>query len=166
MGEPVPVFYFHTMTKVLFVCLGNICRSPMAHGIFRAKVEALNLEDQFEIDSAGTSGWHAGEAPNKRAQLNMLEHGIDISDLRSRKFRQLDFETFDYIFTMDESNYNNVIELTENSADKSKVSLMLEQTHPGEKRSVPDPYYGGELGFENVYQMLDAACDVVINKLK
>jgi len=136
------------------VCLGNICRSPMAEGILRSK-----LGDRAVIESAGTGGWHVGEQPDRRAQACMKGHGIDISGLRGRQFSQRDFDEFDRIFVMDESNYRDVLNMSRSSEDEEKVEMLLELTHPGQKLSVPDPYYGGKGGFEEVYNLIDEACE-------
>jgi protein-tyrosine phosphatase len=152
------------MTKVLFVCLGNICRSAMAQGILEHKIKEQYLA--IEVDSAGTSSYHIGDAPDKRMQAKGLEYDIDISQQQARQFRVNDFEEFDYIFAMDSSNYNDIIALAKTEKDKQKVSLFLNQSTPNQNKSVPDPYYGGEQGFEDVYQMLDIACDAFIKKIE
>jgi len=139
--------------KILMVCLGNICRSPMAEGILRQRSEEQRL--LFDIDSAGTSGLHAGEAPDKRAILCMAHRGIDISNLRSRKFNSTDFEKFDLILVMDQSNYTDVIGLAKNDKDKEKVQLILADFG---NKSVPDPWYGEQQGFDEVFELLDKAC--------
>ena len=147
--------------KILMVCLGNICRSPLAEGILRAK-----LPESFVIDSAGTGGWHAGEQPDKRSIQTARERGIDITHQRARKFKKTDFEDFDYIYVMDNTNYKDVVSQTENENHKNKVQLILEEIFPGEKVDVPDPYYGGQDGFEKVFDMLDEACNSIANKLQ
>lgn len=146
--------------KILLVCLGNICRSPLAEGILRSK-----LNETFQIDSAGTGGWHAGELPDKRSIQIAQKYGIDITDQRARKFQKQDFDTFDHIFVMDNQNYKDVISLATNETHKNKVQLILEEIFPGERVDVPDPYYGLEDGFEKVFQMLDEACDSIAQKL-
>lgn len=142
------------------VCLGNICRSPLAEGIMRSK-----LSDDFIVDSAGTGGWHAGELPDKRSIATAKNRGLDITNQRARKFTKNDFETFDYIFAMDNSNYKDVLALAPNEEAKSKVKLILNEIFPNENVDVPDPYYGGQDGFENVFDMLDKACEEIARKL-
>lgn len=144
--------------KVLMVCLGNICRSPLAEGILKKKTLEKGLP--WTVDSAGTSGYHIGELPDSRSIEKGDEYGIDIRDQRARQFQATDFETFDLILTMDTSNYNNVCKLARSQEEKNKVKMILNFCYPGENRSVPDPYYDN--GFERVYQMLDKACDRLI----
>lgn len=150
------------MKKILMVCLGNICRSPLAEGILQSKLSA----DFFEIDSAGTAGYHVGELPDKRSIAVARKYGIDITNQRSRKFAVSDFKEFDLIFAMDESNYDNIISMIDDSNDIPKVKLILNELYPSENRNVPDPYYGGDQGFENVYKMLDEACENIASKLE
>ncbi len=145
------------------VCLGNICRSPMAEGILKEKASKLNIE--VLVDSAGTSSWHAGEKPDDRSVLKSKEHGVDISEQKARQFVVEDFELFDIIFVMDTSNYEDVISLAQNEDQKSKVKLILTEDPDSKIRSVPDPYFGAEDGFENVFQMLDKALDFFIKKI-
>ena len=148
-------------SKILMVCLGNICRSPLAEGIMRAK-----LSKDFIVDSAGTGGWHAGELPDKRSISTAKNRGLDITSQRARQFKISDFETFDYIYVMDNSNYKDVMALAPNDEAKSKVKLILNKLFPNENVDVPNPYYGGQDGFENVFDMLNEACDVIAGKLK
>ena len=147
--------------KVLMVCLGNICRSPLAEGILKSKVDASKIE----VSSAGTGGWHVGELPDPRSIEVAQQHGLDITDQRGKQFSTYDFEIYDHIFVMDNSNYKDVVKLATSPSEKEKVRLILEETFPGEKLDVPDPYYGGDQGFENVYQMLDAACEKIAARL-
>ena len=149
-------------TKILMVCLGNICRSPLAEGILQSKLP----KDKFIVDSAGTGGWHAGELPDKRSISTAKNRGLDITNQRARQFKKSDFDTFDYIFVMDNSNYKDVLALAPNEVAKSKVKLILNEIFPGENVDVPDPYYGGQDGFENVFDMLDQACEEIARKLK
>ena len=147
-------------SKILMVCLGNICRSPLAEGIMRSK-----LSEDFTVDSAGTGGWHAGELPDKRSIATAKNRGLDITNQRARQFKKSDFESFDHIFVMDNSNYKDVLALAPNEELKSKVKLILNEIFPNENVDVPDPYYGGQDGFENVFDMLDQACEQIARKL-
>ncbi|MFC4268841.1 low molecular weight protein-tyrosine-phosphatase [Polaribacter marinivivus] len=149
------------MVKVLMVCLGNICRSPLAQGILESKV---NLDKVF-VDSAGTAAYHVGNLPDERSIDVARNYGINITNQRARKFTVQDFDEFDYIYAMDISNYQNILMLARGEEDENKVRLILNEIYPSENKSVPDPYYGGNQGFENVYQMLDEACDVISKKL-
>ncbi len=147
-------------TKILMVCLGNICRSPLAEGILKSKVD----NDKVFVDSAGTGAWHAGELPDKRSIAVAKKHQIDLTNQRARQFTKQDFQKFDWIYVMDRSNFKNVISLAETPSDKEKVKLILEESDLN-ITEVPDPYYGGENGFENVYKMLDNACTNIANKI-
>lgn len=144
------------------VCLGNICRSPMAEGVLKRKAAEQDID--IVVDSAGTSGWHEGEQPDERAQEEMRNQGLDISDQRSRQFVVQDFERFDHILVMDISNKTNVLQLARNSEDARKVSLMLDHGNEVKGMSVPDPYYND--GFNHVYELLDFACDAFLKSLK
>ncbi|MCM5663782.1 low molecular weight protein-tyrosine-phosphatase [Galbibacter mesophilus] len=147
--------------RVLMVCLGNICRSPLAEGILKSKV---NPQKVF-VDSAGTSNYHIGSKPDPRSIQIAAKYNIDITDQRGRQFTQQDFDDFDLIFAMDNSNYKNIILQARNEDDKAKVHLILNKLTPGENLDVPDPYYGGVMGFENVYKMLDEATDVIVKEI-
>ena len=149
------------MTKILMVCLGNICRSPLAEGILKSKLPNNN----YFIDSAGTANYHIDAAPDKRSVAVAKKHGIDISNLKGRQFSVADFDDFDVIYVMDESNFTNVSSLARNEQDKAKIKFSLNEIHPKPNHDVPDPYYGGEQGFENVYKMLDEACTIIANGL-
>jgi protein-tyrosine phosphatase len=151
------------MTKILMVCLGNICRSPLAEGILRHKAEQLKLE--IIIDSAGTSNYHVGQQPDARTIHNARAHGVDVAMLRARQFRVSDYDEFDHIFVMDSSNYSDVIALARDESDKKKVELILNRVYPNSDMSVPDPYFGGEQGFENVFILLDKACDIIAHSM-
>lgn len=148
--------------KILMVCLGNICRSPLAEGILREKIKDMDAE----VDSAGTSAYHVDEAPDPRSIKIARKYGINISDLRGRQFSIADFDRFDRIYVMDESNYQNVLDLARNEEDKNKVDFLLNEVEPGINNEVPDPYYGGDRGFDDVYKMLDAATDQIVKKIK
>lgn len=145
--------------RILMVCLGNICRSPLAEGILKHKVQQQGLG--WTIDSAGTGNWHAGDLPDHRSIATARKYDIDITDQRARQFRSTDFERFDRIFVMDTQNRRDVLRLAQNETDRAKVQLILDLTHPGQDRSVPDPYYDDD-GFEEVFRMLDAACDKLL----
>lgn len=148
-------------TKVLMVCLGNICRSPLAHGILENKVDPTKVQ----VDSAGTGSWHVGQAPDKRSISVAQSNGLDITSQRGRQFVAEDFDRFDRIYVMDMSNLENVLKLAKKPEHKGKVKLILEELFPGENVDVPDPYYGGSEGFKQVYYMLDQACDKIANEL-
>lgn len=149
--------------KILMVCLGNICRSPLAEGILKHKVQQLGLP--WTVDSAGTGHWHAGELPDRRSIAVARRYGIDLTDQRARQFRPEDFERFDQIWVMDTQNRRDVLRLAQNDEHRTKVGLILDLTHPGEERSVPDPYYDDD-GFEQVFQMLDRACGVMVERVE
>ena len=146
--------------RILMVCLGNICRSPLAEGILQSKVDSKEIK----VDSAGTAGYHVGNAPDSRSVEVAKKHNIDISSQKCRKFTSDDFDLFGLIFVMDRGNYEEVQRLARNDYDMDKVHMILNEVHPGSNQSVPDPYFGGDQGFENVYQMLDEACDIIANK--
>ena len=148
--------------KVLMVCLGNICRSPLAEGVLSDKIKKAGLN--WQVDSAGTSNYHIDEEPDPRSQENALQQDINISHLRGRQFVKEDFQFFDKIYVMDDSNYQNVVKLASNQEDTDKVDLLLNQANPGSNHNVPDPYYGGSGGFENVFQLIDKACDAIIKQ--
>jgi len=149
------------MTKILMVCLGNICRSPLAEGILKSKLPT----NKFIVDSTGTANYHVGNSPDKRSVAVAKKYGLDISNLKGRQFSASDFDTFDVIYVMDSSNYDNVIALTRNEEDFTKVRFILNEIYPNQNYDVPDPYYGGKDGFENIYKMLDEACDLIAEKL-
>ena len=146
--------------KILFVCLGNICRSPLADGILRRKVVENKLN--FEVDSCGTAAYHVGEKPDPRMIQTAKNRGTDISFLRARQFSKTDFDYFDSIFVMDKENYKNIIALTTNESQKEKVKLILNEINPNNNDEVPDPYYGGQEEFEHVYDLLDLATDKIL----
>lgn len=146
--------------KILVVCLGNICRSPVAEGVLRKIIEQKGLG--WEVDSAGTSSAHRGQHPDPRSTANALSNGVDIRKLISRPFAVEDFDYFDKILVMDVINRRDVLSLTRNEADRAKVDLLLNQVHPGEDRSVPDPYYGGERGFQEVFNLVWDACALFV----
>jgi protein-tyrosine phosphatase len=150
------------MEKILMVCLGNICRSPLAEGIMLKLIEDHKLD--MTVDSAGTSNYHIDEAPDKRTIQNAAKHGVDLQPLRARQFKASDFDAFDRIFVMDKSNLHNVLALASNELQKQKVGLLLNALHPGKDLEVPDPYFGGEQGFEDVFVMVEKACRKIAGK--
>ena len=147
--------------KILMVCLGNICRSPLAEGILTSKLP----QDKFIVDSAGTGSYHIGKQPDPRSVATALQHGLDITNQKARLFTTRDFEDFDYIYVMDSSNYDDVIQLAKNEDQKNKVDMILNLLFPNENVDVPDPYYGLQNGFDLVYDMLDETCTILANKL-
>jgi protein-tyrosine phosphatase len=147
------------MQKVLMVCLGNICRSPLAEGIMLKLISENNIN--MRVDSAGTSDYHIDEAPDKRTITNAAKHDVDLKPLRARQFKASDFEKFDKIYVMDNSNMANVLALATTEEQKAKVDLLLNASNPGMNLEVPDPYFGGEQGFEDVFQMVYKACQNV-----
>ncbi|WP_418500814.1 low molecular weight protein-tyrosine-phosphatase [Flagellimonas sp.] len=147
-------------TKVLMVCLGNICRSPLAEGILASKVDP----DHVFVDSAGTGGYHIGKPPDRRSIAVARKYGLDISHQRCRQFSRQDFAEFDLIYVMDRSNFSNVARLASTSEEAQKIKLLLEEVPLGISE-VPDPYYGEADGFEEVYQMIDRACEPIAKKL-
>jgi|TARA_B100000809_G_scaffold209346_1_gene212286 protein-tyrosine phosphatase len=150
------------MSKILMVCLGNICRSPLAEGILKAKTNHLDVV----VDSAGTAAYHVGEQPDIRSIEIANKYGIDLTSQRARQFSVNDFDKFDKIYAMDSSNYANIISLARDEKDRNKVDVILNESNPKSFQSVPDPYYGGENGFQDVYEMLEEACDIITQKLE
>jgi protein-tyrosine phosphatase len=147
--------------KILMVCLGNICRSPLAEGILASKLP----RNKFTVDSAGTGDWHIGHAPDSRSIAAAKNHDLDITNQKARQFKIEDFDEYDYIYVMDQSNYKNVINLAKNQKNKDKVQIILNELYPSENVDVPDPYFGMSNGFEIVYNMLDEVCDIIAGKL-
>ncbi len=149
------------MVRVLMVCLGNICRSPLAEGILKSKVNS----DIIFVDSAGTGNYHIGGLPDKRSIAVAKNYHLDITDQRCRQFQISDFDNFDFIYVMDNSNKKDVLALARDENDEVKVNMILNEIFPNENVDVPDPYYGGEFGFENVYKLLDKACSVIAERI-
>lgn len=147
--------------KILMVCLGNICRSPLAEGILASKLP----KEKFVVDSAGTGNWHVGKQPDTRSIVTAKKNGLDISSQKGKHFTPQHFEEFDYIYVMDGSNYDDVLFLAKTDDHKKKVSRILDELFPGDNVDVPDPYYGLQNGFDMVYEMLDEATDLLAKKL-
>ena len=145
--------------KILMVCLGNICRSPLAEGIMKNKIEEHGLD--WSVDSAGTGSWHVGERPDHRSVEVALKYGIDITNQRARQFRASDLQEFDIIFAMDSSNYRNILQKANSKEEEEKVRMIMNEVQPGYNQNVPDPYYDND-GFEQVFQMLNKACERII----
>ncbi|MEG3616875.1 low molecular weight protein-tyrosine-phosphatase [Magnetovibrio sp. PR-2] len=151
------------MVNVLFVCLGNICRSPTAEGVFRDLVEREGLADQITIDSAGTHAYHVGEQPDRRAQAEAQRRGIDISALRGRQARPQDFQTFDYVLAMDRSNHDNLMSICPLGSEE-RLAMFLDFAPNVDRREVPDPYYDG--GFNKVYDMIEKAAQGLLADIR
>ena len=140
------------------VCLGNICRSPLAEGILKSKAKNL------EVDSAGTAGYHVGKQPDIRSIDIAKKYDINLTNQRARQFSTRDFDDFDKIYVMDNDNYSKIISLARSQEDMDKVDLILNEIYPKEYKSVPDPYYGGDEGFQNIYNLLETSCEVIAKK--
>ncbi|MBN1652097.1 MAG: low molecular weight phosphotyrosine protein phosphatase [Bacteroidales bacterium] len=149
--------------QILMVCLGNICRSPMAEGIMRQKINEYGLN--AEVDSCGTAAYHIGQSPDKRAIQTLRKYNIDISKHRGRQFDRTDFDKFDAIFVMDTENFKDIIKNTRNQGDREKVKLLLDVLYPGMQKIVPDPYYGDLAGFDDTYRLINQACDKIARQL-
>ena len=147
--------------KILMVCLGNICRSPLAEGILKTKIKEHGYS--WEVDSAGTGSWHIGELPDPRSIKTASQHGIDITDQRARQLTAADLNQYDLIFAMDKSNYQNILRLAKNEGQKSKVNLIMNMSSANSNQNVPDPYWNDD-GFEQVFAMLDRACEGIIEQ--
>ena len=153
------------MVRILFVCMGNICRSPAAEGIFKYKVQEQGLDDSFHIDSAGTYGWHEGELPDDRMRNHASRRGYNLTS-RSRPITYGDFEHFDFIIGMDDNNMQNLQRMAPNLESKRKIRRMTDFCRIHTADCVPDPYYGGASGFELVLDMLEDACKGLLDELK
>lgn len=151
------------MIKILFVCTGNICRSPIAEGILCEKLKENNIAG--EVDSCGFESFHVGDQPDPRALAVAAKRGIDLSRHRARLFGQMDFDRFDLIYAMDSSHFKQIIRLSRSESDRARVDYILNMLYPGENRGVTDPWYYGTEAFENVYLQLEEACDRIIEKI-
>ena len=147
--------------KILMVCLGNICRSPLAEGILTSKTKNISVK----VDSAGTAGYHIGSPPDIRSIEIANKYGIDLKNQRARKFNREDFNNFDIIYAMDINNYRDLRFLAKNQQQKKKVRMILNEINPGLFESVPDPYYGDKNGFQDVYNILNMACNKIANQI-
>lgn len=156
------------MIRVLFVCLGNICRSPTAHGILLGRLEEENLSQHVCVDSAGTASWHVGKSPDPRSQNAALVRGVDISDQKARQVSPDDFDTFDYVLAMDRSNLDDLDALyAECGSEGTKPQLFLRSYGRSyDEHEVPDPYYGGEAGFRHVLDLVEDACDGLLADIR
>lgn len=149
------------MTRILMVCLGNICRSPLAHGLLQSKLP----EDKFYVDSAGTGNYHIGNPPDSRSIAVAKKHRLDISMQCARQFKVSDFDAFDYIYAMDQSNFSDIISLARNTDDIAKTKLFLEANPSVANKNVPDPYHGDQRDFESVYTLIDQTCQLIASQL-
>ncbi|MFV8833804.1 low molecular weight protein-tyrosine-phosphatase [Aquisalimonas sp.] len=151
--------------KVLFVCLGNICRSPSAEGVFRRMLADQGLDHVVETDSAGTHAYHVGNPPDQRSQIAARKRGVDIGDLRGRQVNRSDFEYFDYVLAMDRSNLEILLAEAPDRY-RGKVQLFLEYANSADEDEVPDPYYGGDRGFEHVLDLIDEASSGLLTEIR
>lgn len=152
-------------TRVLFVCMGNICRSPTAQGVFRKLLQSEGLDDVIEIDSAGTHGYHTGEPPDRRAREAAARRGIDLSDLRARCVETQDFSYYDYVLAMDQENYHSLSRICPPGFER-RLMLFMDFAPHLRTREVPDPYYGGAAGFERVFDMVEAAAEGLLADIR
>ena len=155
----------HRRTSVLFVCLGNICRSPLAEGVFRQLVDEAGLSERFEIESAGTGAWHVGERPDARAEMVASQHGVQLLST-ARQVTADDLHRFDWIIAMDRENLRALRRMADSSGSKAEIHLLRAFDPAGGSDEVPDPYYGGASGFETVYEMVHRACEGLLKRLK
>ncbi len=153
------------MKKILFVCLGNICRSPLAHYVMLDKINKKNLQDKFYVDSCGMGSWHQGELSDSRMRATAKKHGIILKHL-ARQFTLKDPDYFDHVYAMDLENYHAILKYTNNNENKNKVKLFRYYEDKDNSLEVPDPYYGGDSGFEKVYQIVDKNCDLILENLQ
>jgi len=152
------------LIKVLFVCMGNICRSPTAHGVFQSLVDKQGFGSRIQVDSAGTHSYHIGSPPDERSQATARSHGVDLSRQQARRFESGDFIEFDYVIGMDQSNLADMLAIKPDDATAA-VKLMLDFSDKYEQREVPDPYFG-EGGFEQVFEMIDDAAGGLLDKIR
>ncbi len=153
------------MVSILFVCMGNICRSPTAHGVFRELIRREGLEHRVHVDSAGTHAYHIGKAPDKRSQEAAARRGIDLSEMRARRAEPKDFEQFDYILAMDQDNYHGLMEICPTGMEE-KLALFMDYAPHLKTREVPDPYYGAAGGFEQVFDLVESAAEGLLADIR
>ena len=151
--------------RVLFVCMGNICRSPTAHGVFEALLEREGMGELIDVDSAGTHAYHVGEPPDRRAQETAVRRGFDLSPQRARRAQRADFHEFDYLVAMDQDNFHGLMSICPEGMEE-KIHMLMDYAPAFRTREVPDPYYGGAAGFERVFDMVEAAADGLLGELK
>jgi len=147
--------------KILMVCLGNICRSPLGEGILKKKIDEVGLD--WQVDSAGTGAWHIGNPPDERSVDTARKNNIDISDIRARKCTRRDLIEYDLILAMDQENYDQLVQMVGHGNEIDKIKLLLDYLKPGERLSVPDPYWGGIEGFNRVFKLIEEACSALID---
>jgi protein-tyrosine phosphatase len=152
-------------TSVLFVCLGNICRSPLAEGIFHHLVDEAGLSERFDVDSAGTGSWHLGELPDARASMVARQHGVELTT-RARQLTPEDMQRFDVVIAMDHENLRNIERMADAAGSEARIKLLRAYDSNGDGEEVPDPYYGGASGFENVYEMVRRSCQMLLEELR
>jgi len=154
------------MVKVLFVCMGNICRSPMAEGVFRRMLEGAGLVEQVYVDSAGTHSYHIGTPPDSRSQATALSRGVDLRDIRARRVAAADFVEFDYLLAMDRANYQDLLAACQDAELRSRIRLFMDFAPALPEREVPDPYYGGPTGFERVMDLVEEGAQGLLLHLR
>jgi len=152
-------------TSILFVCLGNICRSPLAEGVFLHLVAEAGLSERFQIDSAGTGAWHVGERPDARAEMVAHQHGVELES-RARQVTEDDLRTYDYVIAMDHENLRSLERMADAAGSEAEIRLLRDFDSDGGSDEVPDPYYGGASGFETVYEMVHRSCSALLKQLK
>ena len=154
------------VSRILFICLGNICRSPLAEGIFQHKLSQRGVEQKYMVDSAGTDNWHAGDLADPRMRATALRHSIELKS-RARQVTKLDFKKFDMLLAMDRTNYLVLLDMDKSGTDSERVYMMRAfDPDVQQELDVPDPYFGGDNGFEDVYQMLDRSCENLLDILE
>lgn len=154
------------MVKVLFVCMGNICRSPMAEGVFRRMLEGVGLVEQVYVDSAGTHSYHIGAPPDSRSQATALSRGVDLRNLRARRVVAADFVEFDYLLAMDRANYRDLLAACQDAKLQSRIRLFMDFAPALPEREVPDPYYGGPTGFERIMDLVEEGAQGLLLHLR